>query len=449
MSLKVFIPNLPEGWEILPFGKVLDGGTRNGIYKSKEFHGSGVNIVNMGELFAHPRLFPVEMQRVQLNAKEMDIFLLQPGDLLFARRSLVAEGAGRCSVVCELDEATTFESSIIRARPLKSAADGLFLYYLFSSTLGRYLIGTLLRQTSVSGITGTDLIKLEIPVPPPDEQRAIARILGTLDDKIDLNRQMNRTLEALALALFKSWFVDFDPVAAKAAGRKPYGMNEANAALFPDRFAESALGAIPEGWGVSSIEKIIEVSRAGVNPADYPSEIFAHFSIPAFDEGQRPALEAGNTIKSNKFVVPESSVLLSKLNPQTPRVWMPDLDSSYKSIASTEFIICKPLLPFTVEYLFCLFQEPAFQGDFASLVTGTSSSHQRVKPTDFVLMKIISPKAEVVKAFAKLAKPVFSEVAELRRQSQTLATVRDALLPKLLSGEIKVREAEREMEQVV
>src|SRR5205085_6182064 len=100
-----------------------------------------------------------------------------------------------------------------------------------------------------ANISGAQIEVLKIPIPPIDEQRAIARILGALDDKIELNRQMNHTLEAMAQALFKSWFVDFDPVTAKAAGRKPYGMNEETTALFPDRFVESQLGLIPEGWG--------------------------------------------------------------------------------------------------------------------------------------------------------------------------------------------------------
>ena len=119
----------------------------------------------------------------------------------------------------EVDEPTTFESSIIRARPIPEEADSLFLYYLFDSAFGKYILGTILRHVAVAGITGSDLARLPIPLPPLSEQRAIAHILGTLDDKIELNRQMNATLVAMARALFKSWFVDFDPVRAKAEHR--------------------------------------------------------------------------------------------------------------------------------------------------------------------------------------------------------------------------------------
>jgi len=220
-------------WSTIEFGDILVNGTRNGVYKSKEFHGFGVKIVNMGELFAYPRLFDVPMKRVALAPGELEKSSLEPGDLLFARRSLVAEGAGRCSVVMEIAEPTTFESSIIRARPDRTRANSLFLYYFFSSQQGRYLLGTILRQVAVSGITGSDLVRLSFPLPPLSVQNAIARILGTLDDKIELNRRTSGTLEAMARAVFKSWFVDFDPVRAKAEGRNP-GLPKPLADLFPD-----------------------------------------------------------------------------------------------------------------------------------------------------------------------------------------------------------------------
>jgi type I restriction enzyme, S subunit len=174
------IGKVADGWSIHRFADLLDGGTRNGVYKSKEFHGRGVKIVNMGELFAHPRLADVPMKRVELTADELKKSALCVGDLLFARRSLIAEGAGKCSVVCAVNEPTTFESSIIRARPNATKADSLFLYYLFSSPYGAHVLDTIRRQVAVAGITGTDLIELPIPVPPLAEQKAIAAVLGAL-----------------------------------------------------------------------------------------------------------------------------------------------------------------------------------------------------------------------------------------------------------------------------
>ena len=201
------------------FSQLLAEPVRNGVYKKREFHGRGVKIVNMGELFANPRLRDVDMRRVELSESERQRFSVQAGDLLFARRSLVAEGAGKCIVVLEIREPTAFESSIIRARPDPTVADSLFLYYYFNSPIGLHALDTIRRQVAVAGITGTDLAQLPVKVPSLPEQRAIAHVLGTLDDKIELNRRMNETLEEMARALFKSWFVDFDPVRAKMEGR--------------------------------------------------------------------------------------------------------------------------------------------------------------------------------------------------------------------------------------
>ena len=241
-----------SNWSKKPLAQVLVEPVRNGVYKKKEFHGTGVKIVNMGELFANPRLRDVEMRKVQLSDSEQQRFDVQVGDLLFARRSLVAEGAGKCCVVLEVNDPTGFESSIIRGRPDQTKADSLFLYYYFNSPDGLHALDTIRRQVAVAGITGSDLAQLEIPLPPLPEQRRIAHILGTLDDKIELNRRMNQTLEQMARAIFQDWFVDFGPTRAKLEGRKPYLPPELWA-LFPDRLVETQLGEAPEGWGVRAL----------------------------------------------------------------------------------------------------------------------------------------------------------------------------------------------------
>src|ERR1700687_2200825 len=144
-------------WQTVPFERLLAEPVRNGIYKPKEFHGQGAKIVNMGELFAHPRLRAVPMKRVELSRSESLRFMLAKGDLIFARRSLVAEGAGKCSIVLDTDEPTTFESSIIRARPDRLKVEPLYLYYFFNSSFGLRSLDTIRRQVAVAGITGGDL----------------------------------------------------------------------------------------------------------------------------------------------------------------------------------------------------------------------------------------------------------------------------------------------------
>ena len=191
------------------------------------------------------------------------------------------------------------------------------MYALSELDISGYLTGSTMPK-----LTQGNMNRISLLTPLLPEQRAIAHILGTLDDKIELNRRMNETLEAMARALFKSWFVDFDPVRAKMAGSDT-GLPQHLADLFPDRFEESELGKIPEGWEVKPLEKIAQLEKATVKPENHTTEEFEHFSLPAYDSGQLPALDLGSTIKSNKTLVPSQAVLLSKLNPEIQRVWLP------------------------------------------------------------------------------------------------------------------------------
>jgi type I restriction enzyme S subunit len=193
----------------------------------------------------------------------------------------------------------------------------------------RYLAYSLSKEDISGYITGSTIPKLsqrslnEITflLPPLETQKSIVGVLSSLDNKIELNRQMNTTLEATARALFKSWFVDFDPVRAKMGGRAPDGLSADIAALFPDALVDSSLGEIPKGWEIDKFSRIANQTKTTVNPSLFPEEEFLHFSLPAYDTYQQPVLQFGTEIKSNKTPVSSQHVLLSKLNPETPRVW--------------------------------------------------------------------------------------------------------------------------------
>jgi len=279
--------------------------------------------------------------------------------------------------------------------------------------------------------------QIQIVMPPLSEQRAIAHILGTLDDKIEFNRRMNETLEAMSRAIFKSWFVDFDPVRAKAQGRDP-GLPKPIADLFPDRFQDSDLGETPKRWHVGKVNDLATLSRAGLDPGEFPDEVFDHYSIPAFDEGRVPKAETGAAIKSNKFIVQRDCVLLSKLNPRIPRVWLPDVRGSHRAVCSTEFFVALCRSGVSREFLFGLFSSGQFTSPFATLVTGTSGSHQRVKPESLLKMDAVIPPQPLTRSFTEAAKPLLELVSRNIEESRTLAAIRGALLPKLLSGEVRL-----------
>ncbi len=342
-------------------------------------------------------------------------------------------------------------------------ADTRFLSYVLSQTdISGYLTGSTMPK-----LTQGNLNRLPVIAPPLAEQKAIAAVLGALDDKIELNRRMNATLEAMARALFQSWFIDFDPVRANMDRNQPstqpsptgrgslsgnlpstlgrragdegrFALDPATAALFPASCQDSEAGHIPKGWTVGTVSDLATLNRGAVNPGDFPAETFDHFSLPAFDNGRTPKVELGSAIMSNKFTVTPNSVLLSKLNPHIPRIWLPDLHASRRSVCSTEFMVACSKPGVSREYLFSLFTSSAFASIYGTLVTGTTGSHQRIRPETVLDMKIVIPLPPLIRAFTDIAKPMFDRINRNTEQSRTLATLRDTLLPKLLSGELSV-----------
>lgn len=172
---------IPEEWEVNRFGDLYSEPSRNGIYKTAEFHGRGTRIVNMGEMFGFDFISDQAMNRVALTPREIEVSGLRAGDLLFGRRSVVPSGAGKCSIVLYSRESLIFESSIIRVRLDQSEADPLFHYYFFASPTGRSLMSVIISGTNVKGIRGSELRVLYIPHPPLPEQRAIAAALSDVD----------------------------------------------------------------------------------------------------------------------------------------------------------------------------------------------------------------------------------------------------------------------------
>ena len=422
-------------WPTDRFGRLLTEPVRNGIYKRKEFHGRGAKIVNMGELFAHPRLRAVPMKRLELSESENDRFLITAGDLLFARRSLVAEGAGKCCAVLNVDEPTTFESSIIRARPDPTRADYLYLYYFFNSALGLYHLDTIRRQVAVAGITGSDLTNLDIPVPPLPEQRAIAHILGALDDKIELNRRMNETLEAMARALFKSWFVDFEPVRAKMAGRDT-GLPQDLADLFPDRMVESELGKIPEGWEVKALDEIAVFQNGLALQKHRPQTNEERLPVVKIAQLRSGKTDSGEWATSNirpECIIRDGDVVFSWSGSLMVTVWCSGraaLNQHLFKVTSTRF-----------PKWFFLNNVRSHLADFQTIAAGKATTMGHIKRHHLSDAVCIVPDSRLLAAADGPLSTIFERSLSANIQSRTLAALRDALLPRLVSGELRVRDA--------
>jgi type I restriction enzyme, S subunit len=439
---------------LVPFRDVLTTGVRNGLYKSKEFHGRGANIVNMGELFGHPRLGAVPMKRIEVDASEQERFGLKKNDLIFARRSLTAEGAGKCSLVTEIDGPTVFESSIIRARPDPKRANALFLYYLWSSPLGMHLLDTIRRQVAVAGITGKDLEQLEVPMPELADQEAIARVLGSFDDKIEQNRRTGRALEGLARAVFKAWFVDFEPVKAKAAGATAFpGMPAAAFAALPDGFVDSELGRVPEGWN-DALQRVADLEKRGwlLIGDGYRAK-----RTELADCGL-PFIRAGNV---NGTVNTQGAELLgeaavAKAGVKRSKIW----DTVFTSkgtvgriglvTPATGEVVYAPQVCFWRStnaaaidpfFLHLWMRSDSFTSQWMS-VKGQTDMADFVSLSDQRAMEVVVPTPELQAAFGSIAEPLIRLQGQGDAESRKLADLRDYLLPRLLSGRVRVREAE-------
>ena len=436
-----------DEWRKVPFAQLLSEPVRNGIYKKKEFHGRGVKVVNMGELFANPRLRDVYMRRVELSQSERNRLSVQVDDLLFARRSLVAEGAGKCSVVLEINEPTAFESSIIRARPDPTKANSLFLYYYFNSPIGLHALDTIRRHVAVAGITGTDLGQLPVELPPLPEQRAIAHVLGTLDDKIELNRRMNETLEEMARALFKSWFVDFDPVRAKMDGRWRRGESLPGLPtdlydLFPNRMVPSELGEIPDGWEVGNVADAATI-LGGTTPST---------KVPKYWEGG-PHFWATpkdlSTLDVSVLLATERRITDAGLQRigsglQPPGTLLMSSRAPIGYLAITEvpvainqgFIAMQPLEG--IPSLFLLYWCEAFMDEIVNHANG--STFLEISKSNFREIPLLLPSTSVLGAYNKLVSPLHEKTVANEVASRRLAALRDALLPGLLAGTVRLRD---------
>lgn len=379
-------------------------------------------------------------------AEELKRHKLRIGDILFARRGVQA--TGHIGYVREGEVGFICGTGAIRLRVTddnpKISSD--FLSHVLANPASIqwfkfHAIGATMPNLN-EGIIRT----FRLSVPPLDEQRRIAVILNALDDKIELNRHMNETLEAMARALFKDWFVDFGPVHAKMEGRRPYLTPDLWEG-FPDTLDEEAK---PAGWERALVSDVACHVKGTITPSDFPDEIFDHHSIPAYDAGQMPARDSGDVILSNKTEVPEDAVLLSKLNPEIPRVWLTAKPGRERQVCSTEFLVFCAKEGIGTTWLYLLFTERGFRERLQGMVTGTSKSHQRVSPMSVLgaEVAVAEPGSAVLRGFSGTVDPMLERVLQNREESRTLAVTRDLLLPKLMSGEIRLRDAEKVVESV-
>lgn len=334
--------------------------------------------------------------------------------------------------------------SIIRAL---DEQDQTFLEFALRAKSEHWQI--LENQGSVFGnAKKEDLENLKICWLSDEERIKIAHILGTLDDKIELNQRMNRTLEAIARAIFKSWFIDFDPVKAKMEGREPVGMSKEVADLFPDSFVDSELGMIPKGWEVKSLPEVMEINPKRSLSKGIKAPYLDMKNMPT--QGHRPDFWIEREFNSGvKFI--NGDTLMARITPclENGKASFVDfLENSQTGWGSTEYIVFRPKHPLPLEFAYYLVRNEDFK-IFSILNMTGSSGRQRTPTTSFNQYLIAICSEEIAIKFGESVKSLMKIISTYSNQSRTLANIRDTLLPKLISGEIRIKEAEKMVKNIV
>jgi len=330
---------------------------------------------------------------------------------------------------------------------VESGNDPMFVYYNLSTRKEEI-------QRSAAGsaqpiLNKTAFGRLVITLPPLPEQCAIAAILGGLDDKIELNRRMNRTLEAIAQALFKSWFVDFDPVRAKAEGGQPFGMDGETAALFPDSFEDSELGEIPSGWWVGQVKDLGQVvcgkTPPTKAPANYGNDV-PFITIPdmhgkLFVVSTAKALSFLGAATQPTKTIPSRAICVSCIATPGLVVMTTERSQTNQQINS--------LVPFDgSSVLYCFFALRRLGEEIRTRGSG-GSVFSNLNTSAFQSVPILVPGSGCLARYQESVGDLCERVLLNERHSANLANSRDALPPKLLSGEIRVKEAEKIAEAVM
>lgn len=298
---------------------------------------------------------------------------------------------------------------LLTLRGKENVLDNDYLLYYLQSPIGQASLKARETGTTVTGIKQAEFRKIEIEIPDYEVQKKVSGILRVIDQKIELNNAINNNLEQQTQALFKSWFVDF----------------------------ELNYGVMPSDWKVSQLGSIVKISTEVFSPVKNPNVEVEHYSIPAYDEKRYPIFETSNGIKSNKYRLSSNSVMISKLNPDTKRIWRPYCISD-NPICSTEFIVYEPINPLNRDFIYSIIDSIGFSAFLCSHTTGSTNSRQRATPSITLTYDIVVPDEKTIQAFCSIVSPMYDTIENNIKENQKLAETRDKLLPKLMSGKLDV-----------
>ncbi len=380
--------------EQVQFDSLFEIPTKNGLSRPSRVRGSGYKMINMGELFANDRIYDIPMELVPMNEKEKLINDIREDDLLFARQSLVLSGAGKCSIVKEVKEYTTFESHLIRVRLNKEIANPNYYYYYFKSPYSP--IKSIVQQCAQSGIRASELATLKVCYIPLEQQQKIAGILSAYDDLIEINRKQIKLLEEAAQKLYKEWFVKLN---------------------FPGHENVKIVDGVPEGWKKGVLSDIGEFKRGKTITKDQT----AQGSVPVVAGGLEPAYYHNDANTETPVItVSGSGANAGFTRLYYEKVWASDC--SFLDISKCE----------NLYFIYCVLKSSTDL--INNLQKGAAQPHVYAK--DLNALQVVIPIDIVFDNFSKVVSPYFDKIKSLQNQIQLLQSARDKLLPRLMNGDI-------------
>jgi type I restriction enzyme S subunit len=379
---------------------------------------------------------------------ELDNYRLREGDVILAMDRPWIEAGLKYAAVRDSDLPALLVQRVARLRGTAQLSTR-FLKYVIGSRAFTEHVTAVQTGTAVPHISGGQIRSYEFLLPPLPEQRAIAHILGTLDDKIELNRRTNETLEAIARALFKSWFVDFDPVRAKSEGRDP-GLPPHLADLFPASFEDSELGEIPSGWRVMAIADLADVNLRALDRTDR-LEVIDYVEISEVTRGQVANVvryERGTEPSRARRRLVHGDTVLSTVRPDRGSYFLSlSLSPPETLVVSTGFAVASPR-DGNWAFLYSALTRPEVGDELGRLADG--GAYPAVRPEAVTGFRLVSPQmGETRTAYDELARPLYERSEHNRIENRTLAGLRGALLPKLISGELRVKAVGRLVDAAV
>ncbi|MBF7731395.1 restriction endonuclease subunit S [Pseudomonas sp. N040] len=432
---------LPSDWKNVRLGDLIS--LRGGLsYKGELISDDGNSLVTMGCVSPDEPFKRAGLKRYtgSFGAQHS----LGVGDLVIATRDVTQN---RVVIGCPAIIPSGLPgNAVIAATNLykvinTSSVDNRFLYWVMKSPSYREQIVASAKGTTVVMLTKDAVENFTFKLPPPSEQSAIYSFLDSINDRITLLRETNATLEAIAQALFKSWFVDFDPVRAKAAGLEPQAMDAPTAALFPDSFEDSELGLVPKGWSWAALADAYEMNPSRKLKKGEVAPYLDMSSAPTCGHCSDAYIqrEMGSGAKFTN-----GDTLLARITPcleNGKSAFVDFLGDGQNGWGSTEFLVLRPKSPLPEYHGYLLARHKAFR-EFAIQSMSGTSGRQRIQNDVLGRFFLAIPTESVANAFSDLVMPIQKSITANHQQAQTLTQLRDTLLPRLISGQLRLPEAE-------